>query len=128
MAISGSNLVSPMGEIDPSLFPDDDENQLLERLDSYLTEAEGKSAGVSDNGKKAWAYYRAFRAVFIRLSSTPGASLDDQGNIKYSDAQIANFNAVASEYLTAWNEIISGTDSSSKNLPPTTSVTNKVVY
>jgi len=128
MAVDGTDLISPVGEIDLSLFPDDDENSLPERLDGYLTEAEGKESGVSDEGKKHWAYYRAYRAIFIRLSSTASARFDDQGDIRYSDKQIENFNTLAEKHLTLWEEAIATTDASSRNLSPSAAVTTKVAY
>ena len=126
MAVSGMDLVAPSGEIDKSLFPSDSEMELMERLESYLTEAEGKKIGVSDAGKKAWAYYRAFRAVFIRLSSTPSARFDDQGDLKYSDAQINNFNNLAEKYLAEWEMII--TAEVETGFGPTGSVKNKFTW
>lgn len=128
MAVDGTDLISPAGEIDPSLFPDDGENELPERLDAYLLEAEGKKSGVSDEGKKAWAYFRAFRAIFIRLSSTPSATFDDQGNVKYSDKQIENFNTIAEKHLQDWEEISTGADESSRILSQSGSVETSVKY
>jgi hypothetical protein len=128
MAVDGTQLISPVGEIDPSLFPSDGENELPERLDAYLLEAEGKVTGVSDEGKKAWAYYRAYRAIYIRLSSTPSARFDDQGEVRYSDKQIENFNTLAEKYLAEWEEITTGTDESSRILQQTASVTTTVKY
>jgi hypothetical protein len=124
MAITGTDLIAPKGELDLSLFPGDTEIDLSERLDAFLLEAEGKKAGVSDDGKKAWAYHRAFRQIFIRLSNFPASEVDDQGNVKYSDAQIQNFSTIAEDYKEQWDEIISGTDASSTIATGTGSVDN----
>jgi len=128
MAISGSDLISPKGEISLDLFPDDTEIELSERLDTFILEAEGKKAGISEVAKQAWAYYRAFRQVFIYLSSHPSARFDDQGEVRYSDAQIQNFNTLAEKYKIEWDNAVSGTDSSNRILSNSTSVANKFTW
>jgi hypothetical protein len=125
MAIVGTDLIAPIGELDLSLFPGDSETDLSERLEAFLLEAEGKKAGVSDEGKKASAYHRAFRQVFIRLSNFPASEVDDQGNVKYSDAQIQNFSTIAQSYKEQWDEIILGADASATFATSTGPVDNK---
>ena len=128
MAVTGADLISPKGEVDASLFPSDGENELSERLDAFLLEAEGKKSGISDEGKSAWAYHRAFRQVFIRLSNIPSARFDDQGELKYSDSQIQNFATLAEQYKEQWDEISGAIDASSRISSGTGSVENKFVW
>ena len=128
MAITGTDLISPQGEIEPSLFPGDADHELLERLDAYILEAIGKDAGASDEAQKYWAYHRAYRSIFLRMSAEPiTQTLNDQGTAQFSKDQINNFNLLAEQYLAKWLELTepdSNIDLSS-GLGPSGSIVNK---
>jgi hypothetical protein len=128
MAIQASDLISPNGEIDSSLFPGDADHELNDRLEAYILEAQGKVPGASDEAIQAWAYHRSYRAVFIRLSSEPAVqSLNDQGSVQVSKDQIQNFNLLADQYLAKWLELTQETSNidASSGLGPSGSVSNK---
>ena len=130
MALSPKDLRSPSGEIQDDLFPDDTDHALGVRLDSYILEAEGKVPAATDDAVKAWAYYRSFRDVFIRLSNEPlDQTLNDQGTSRMSKDQIANFGLLADQNLALWNELTEDISSDPKiGLEPTGPVTNHFAF
>ena len=130
MALTPKDLIAPSGDIQPALFPNDNDHDLDARIDAYILEAEGKVSGVTDDAVRAWVYYRSFRDVFIRLSNEPlDQLLNDQGSARMSKDQIANFGALADQNLAMWNELTQDITSDPKiGLEPTGSVNNHFAF
>ena len=127
MALTAIDLISPKGEIETTLFPNDEDHELQERLDAYILEAIGKEPTATDDAVRAWSYYRAYRSIFLTLSAQPiTQSLNDQGSVQYSKDQINNFNLLAEQYLALWSELTEDTSQVDplSGLGPTGSVTN----
>lgn len=112
MAVVPADLRAPKGEIEPAFFPKEDEAALDARLSAYIEAATaalpaGLAAETADAGVTAYAYYRAFRAVWLRLSAAPSSmSFNDQGSRSFTASQIDNFRAASESYLEAWNAIL----------------------
>lgn len=105
MAVEATDLVAPQGKIEIGFFPGEDEIKTNERLASYLVEGYAKAGSLSagaqqDAAAEAWAYHRAYIAIYTRLSITPyHAALNDQGSRTYSSQQINVFKELADEML-----------------------------
>ena len=105
MPLTAADLLEPAGELSAALFPGDDATALTTRLTGYLTDAYVRAPG-NDDAVRAWAYHRAYRAVYVAMSrAASSASLSDQGSISYTAAQIQNFldlsNGALADYETA---------------------------
>jgi hypothetical protein len=112
---TAADLIEPKGELSKGLFPEDETDQVFEdRLQSYLnsayallTQAAIADLALRDKGAIAYAYYRAYDAIYRRLSITPiSVSLTDQGARTYSRDQIATFRNLALDWLAEWEEIV----------------------
>lgn len=113
MSLEPTQLIAPEGEIEPAMFPTDTAEQLAHRVQAYITagtekaSADGVDAGDLDDAARAWAYYRAFRAVFVRLSATPSSiTLNDQGGTARLLTQIVHFDKLAADYLTEYTGLV----------------------
>lgn len=108
MAVATDDLLAKNGgEIDPALFPTDGPSGLAVKLAAWVSEGEGKTADLTgdaaDQAVRDWAYHRAFKAVWVRLSSRPASKeLPDQVSTAYTDGQIANFKTLADDHLAAF--------------------------
>lgn len=103
------------GDITTSLFPADDtptlKAYLSKKLDEGYTRALAVVPGLSvpnrDACAIAWAYSRAFLAVWLRLSATPSEiGVQGESTTKRTDAQIATFKEFADSYLARHEQFI----------------------
>lgn len=107
MAVVVADLTSPTGELDRTvLFPGDDASAFTARLTAYIAQgvteatAESIAAGDVDAAVTAWAYYRAYDAVYQRLAASPlSVTLSDQGGSSYGASQAGHFKALAEAKL-----------------------------
>lgn len=91
MAITGAALIAPEGEVELSLFPGNSSTQLQARFDVYITEGYTKAPG-NDDAARAWAYHRAYFAVYLRMSSQPiNSELVDQASAVFDKDQARRF-------------------------------------
>lgn len=112
MPVNAADLVAPSGELEGNLFPGEDPAATGGRLDQYIDEANSLIADMDsqpdnpDSAVKAWAYHRAYRAVFIRMSADPTrANLDDQGTEQFDVKQADRFRTLSEEKLDLWNRL-----------------------
>lgn len=108
MAVTAEDLTAPLGLIELSLFPvDEDEADpitLEVRLGAYIADAISKGSP-SDEATKAYAYHRAFLAVYLTISADPESlSLDEQGSSIFHSQQAERFKRLSDQYLLVWNE------------------------
>jgi hypothetical protein len=112
MAITTESLTAPAGRLASSLFPTDDEEQFEARLEAYVADAEAKTAVITDAVKQeeaqlAWAYYRAYDAIYERMTTSPiEVDLDVGGRGTFSTKQIENVERIRNGYLNQFNTII----------------------
>lgn len=110
MAVTAPDLLAPKGEIEPDLFPSEVEGEgaplaLLDRLKAYLEDEEAQN--VPDKAAKAWAYHRAYHAVYLSMSANPiQADQEGQGSSGYSADQAKRFKALAEEKLAQYKGLV----------------------
>lgn len=108
MAVTPAQLLAPQGDLEASLFPGEATDALNMRLQGYISEGEARTS--DDAAVRAWAYHRAFHAVYIRLTTTPHqVSFEDQGGHSYLMSQIENVYNLSRRYLEEFNALV-GTD------------------
>lgn len=134
MAVAPADLTAPKGAVQPSFFPDDDAAALAARLQLWITEGTERAEDIADidahdRAVAAWAYYRAFRAVYLRKSDEPSTvELRDQGSRQNLITQIQNFRDEAEAYRAEFEALLAaaaqdaGTVPSAPPVPATTSV------
>lgn len=111
--ITSLDLRAPAGEIEEEFFPEEDSFAVVDRLSAYLAEGYLKAAAlavgaVQDSAAAAWAYHRAYRAIYTRLSAAPSSVTNsDQGSASYTGAQIKSFADLAAEKLSSFNGQVS---------------------
>lgn len=105
--IESSDLLSPLGPIEPSMFPADTPDDLQARLAAYITDGAARSAqftGADQNdAMTAWALWRAFDAIALRLSTTFASATNDDGTSRsYTSAQAKLMRDRANEQLATF--------------------------
>lgn len=133
MAVAPNDLRAPKGKVEASLFPGEASAALDERLQAYIDDGAAKSSALTgaakDAATKAWAYHRAFDAVFIRLANQPqSVSLADQGSKSYGAKQAEYFKQLAEQYGDEFSMLVVGTATVESALPPTTFTANRIVW
>lgn len=125
MAVTPQDLLAPVGELEADLFPGEAEDQetgsakLVARLTAYIADAVAQGA-TTDAGVKAWAYHRAYKAVYIAMSANPiQASEEGQGSSAYSVVQADRFKDLADEWLDRFNGEVSVVPPSRQATPGT---------
>ena len=112
MAVTPATVRSPVGLVEPAMFPAEDMVALDERLAAYIAEGESHATPIAaadenDDAVKAWTYWRAFTAVFIRLSASPASvTMNDQGGKQHLVTQIENFREMAAEQRARFDALI----------------------
>lgn len=117
MSVLVDDLKEPQGELDLALlFPDKTATQAEDDLQVWIDLAvtETATAGVViqndiDRGVRAYAYYRAYRSVYQRLSaSLSSKSLTDAGmSGSMTQAQIDSFKQKYIEWERIWLQVLS---------------------
>jgi hypothetical protein len=111
MSVTSVDLVSPVGDLTPSLFGES-ADALTTRLNGYLTEATTVASGISDSGQRDrailhYAYYLAYKAIHVRLAGiASSATLQDLGSRTYSSAQIAAFAKLRDDNYVDFTELL----------------------
>jgi hypothetical protein len=105
MALSTSDFTEPEGELREDMFPGvGDLEASGGYLETWMSEAQGKSS--EETAQKRWVYHRASKQVWLRLTTNPReADLDEEGNLRYSEQQVAAFKEMADERREAFEEI-----------------------
>lgn len=133
MTISPGDLRSPTGDLGDSLFPGESSSDLETRLGGYLDEGYAKAddAGVTLEADKdelatAWAYYRAYRAVYVRMLNAPSSvEMSEQGSKAHLWSQIEAMGKLADNALSTYRGLLPVSVSSlPQTFPPTGAVKN----
>lgn len=115
MAITAEDLIQPTGELEPAWFPADDEAAFEERLGAYIAEGAEASAEAEDTdaATRAFAYWRAYEAVYLRLSGSP-ASVGIVGHLnrQYTQAQVQAFRDKAAQWRSVFDGYVAGASES----------------
>ena len=115
MAVTVSDVTSPVGELDAALlFPHEDEAALTTRITAYIAQGVTEAADVASADQDAavtqWVYYRAYDAVWQRLAAQPiSLTLSDQGSKTFGAAQADRFRALADAKRAAFDAYLAPT-------------------
>jgi len=113
--LTDADLIAPKGEIEKSLFPGEDAAQLGLRLQGYLDDAYAKLDSLTtlpdsvdvDEAARSYAYYRAYNAVFLNMSRQAAtASIEGEASRSFLASQIATFERLRDDNLSAWNDVL----------------------
>lgn len=111
--LTASDLMAPAGPVESFLFPEEDSNQLPDRLNGYLANAyvDARVAAFPDATQnsmaKAYALWQVYTAVYTRLSAMPiTVTVAEKGGHGYSAEQIRNFRDLANKYLADFNGML----------------------
>ena len=125
MAVTSNDLLSPAGELEPAvLWPGEASSDTTARLTGYIEDGVAKAASVSDatandTAVKTWAYYRAYLAVYLRLTATPSTvALNDQGSASMLVTQIQNFRDLSDAKLTEFNRLLPADEVTATTVAP----------
>lgn len=100
-----SDLIHPTGELQESMFPDED---LETNVIAWLTQTEAQLSG-SNLVAKHWVYYRGYDAVANRLTNTPATiNIDSTVTRTISSSQIKYYQDKATAHLSEYNRLTSG--------------------
>lgn len=108
MAITVNDLLHPVGEVQPQMFPDGD---VIDSCVTWMEEAEDKVGTLSgnrrDNAIKLWVYYRASEAIAARIASTPTEQRSFETRTSWSIKYAEYWKKRAVEYLSEFNRLAS---------------------
>jgi hypothetical protein len=110
--ITPTDLRSPLGEVEDSLFPGESSADIDTRLDAYLTEAYGLLAAYDDSvqrdvAARAWAMHRAFKAAHtIILSQPASATAEEGGSRTYTAEQLRQLLLRGAGFLTEYGQVL----------------------
>ena len=121
MAVTAEDLMQPYGELEGAWFPSDDGVALEARLTAYIAEGAEKASAADDvdAAATAFAYARAYEAVYLRLSGSP-ASVGIVGhmNRQYTQEQVRAFRAKAAEWRAVFEGHVLGASESAGGSAP----------
>lgn len=135
--LTATDLLSPVGPVDASLFPGEASNVLEARLDQYLQNGYSDErvdaqtdATRKDNLARVYALYQTFNAVYIRMNASPTTlAVTEKGSHTYSYEQIRGMKQMADKYLSDFNALlVVSPDTPSSQLPGTRSAPVTVVW
>lgn len=113
MAISASDLVEPVGRLEPAWFVGEgDEHAFLKRLDGYVTDAGARAAALThlgaadqDKAATAWAYHRAFSYLHLSMQRVPASmGVSAEANRQYLKSQLQAWQQEADNALAEWTQ------------------------
>lgn len=117
MPLAPADLLEPKGPIAPSFFPGEDTTALTARLQAYLDDgvaraaAAGLGADVSDRAVRAWAEYRVWNAIVLRMSTeSASVTIQDQGARTRTNDQLKNIVQARDAALAMWNAAVPAPD------------------
>jgi len=136
-------LLQPVGELETQLFPHLDAAlsppppvTLEERLEQYLDEGYTRAADFSlddedhDTYARAWAYYRAYFAVYQRMIATAAeARIDGQGSRRYDPKQALAFLELANAKKGEADALVPvDEDETAPDVPPSSSFRHRIEW
>lgn len=115
---TADDLLQPLGMLTPGLFPNfDDDDDLATFLETLLGKGyEAATAkGVDDVATRdliaeAWAYHRAYLAVWQRMTTSPStARIDGEAERQYLVTQFNGVAKLADSWLATYNALLPAT-------------------
>lgn len=131
--LTPDQLLEPIGDIAPELFPGKDAAALDTMLQAYLTDGYARIPAtvvdtvVRDRAAMAWSYARAYRNVLMRLSRTPATvSIANEGSQTILGEQIRTFAKLATRWELDYDAIIG--DAPTPDDTPSAAAINSYVF
>lgn len=134
--ITPGDLRSPKGDLGDSLFPGESSGKLEERFQGYLDEGYSKASAAALTGEdadevaKAWSYYRAYQAVYVRMLNNPSSvTMERQGSASTMWSQIEAMGKLADSALDEYRSLMpSGSVSNTPTLPESQAVPTQFTF
>lgn len=134
--LTPGDLRSPTGDLGDSLFPGESPSQLETRIRAYLDEGYTKAAAASlsgadaDDAAKAWSYYRAYQAVYVRMLNNPSTVImERQGQNSTLWSQIEAMGKLADTWLATYQGLLpEDVSTAPPSLPETAAVPTQFTY
>lgn len=133
MALTPNDLLEPIGDLAPELFPGKDAAAIDTMLSAYLADGYARipttivDTASRDGAALAWAYGRAYRNVLRRLSRTPATvSIANEGTTTMLQKQIETFAKEAQRWEAEYTSIIG--DAPAPDDTPSAAATNQYVW
>lgn len=132
MSVTHDDLLEPIGDLVPELFPGKDSAAINALLDAFIADGVARtpttlSSGSQDLAVTAWSYGRAYRNVLSRMSRTPASfSLTNEGSQTVLGEQIRTFKDLAKRWESEFDTIIG--DAPTPDETPTASAKNSYVW
>jgi hypothetical protein len=113
MAITPDDLFSPVGIIDPKMFPGEDRNQIAARLEGYIDNGANDPRVMAlpdasqDGAVVPFVYYQAFRDIAIRMALEPQTmTVQDKGSHGYGSDQRKLITDLRDKYLSDFEGLV----------------------
>jgi hypothetical protein len=134
--LSPGDLRSPTGDLGDSLFPGESSGKLDERLQGYIDEGYSKASAAAlagddaDEAAKAWSYYRAYNAVYVRMLNNPSTvQMERQGQTSTLWSQIEAMGKLADAAKATFLELLPPESQvGTPTLPETAAVPTQFTY
>jgi hypothetical protein len=127
-----ADMLAPAGLLTLSLFPGEGAEAVNTRLTSYINDGVTRAGGGPEadyDSVLAWAYHRAFMAVYVRLTTSPAqGEVDDAGKYQYLITQINNVKTLADEWLTRFEELTTTAEATDEQQQGTRSTPAQFVF
>lgn len=138
MSVVVDDLKEPEGELDLGLlFPDKAATQAEDDLQVWIDKAVAEAAAVgvtnqddADRGVMAYAYYRAYKSIYQRLSANPiSANVQDAGvSSSMSQGQIDSFRIKYLDWERVWVQVLESVNTDEVILPMTHAVKTEMTW
>lgn len=138
MSVVVDDLKEPEGELDLELlFPDKTATQAEDDLQVWIDKAVAEAAAVGvvnqddvDRGVRAYAYYRAYKSIYQRLSANPSSSnVQDAGvSSSISQGQIDSFRVKYLDWERIWVQVLESVNTTEVILPMTHAVKTEMTW
>lgn len=114
VTITSADLIEPLGQLDPTFFPDRDLNA---KIEGWFNQAKAKvesntqiKAANQDDAVRQWSYYLAFTYLAGRYASMPSSTSVNKGAdaVSYAQDRPAYWSARATLALGEYNGFLIG--------------------
>lgn len=104
--VAPEDLIAPKGLVELFMFPGETREQVGDRLGSFIEEAVAKQTTPVDQATTAWAYYRAFSAVVLRMSVlAEQVDVTEEHSHRFGARQGDRLREMAQEQLAEWQAL-----------------------
>lgn len=100
MPLTSSDLIQPLGLLDPTLFPDTDLDTFVS---VWLTEAQALTD--SEARQRAWVYHRGYRTIADRLNAQVGGGREGEVSGYRLGNQFEYFSRLAEWWLRKFERV-----------------------